>query len=238
MSAHKWLILTLLAPFGCHSVPQPASDAVSDSAPPSRGELMSRLCSDSEGEPSCTRRIEKGYLAQAAGKVERNGNELVLHLANGDSATFRDSTAETSTAVLFGFRGSIQPIGYYLIDLQFYEGGGYLLVSAKSGKSTISNGPPLVSPDGHRVAAANVDLESQYTPTTLTIWQVTDDSLALEWRHDFLPDGIVNDSTWGPSGLRWVSPIELRFRKTLMSGPTNEIGVARFGPRAWSLVQP
>src|SRR5262245_25478787 len=198
MTRRSQLALTVIAIAGCRPAAHPLLQAISDSEPPSRGTLMDSLCAPSEGEPSCTRRIESHYLSEAAGRAERRGDSIILHLAGGASAIYRDSLVEGPTAIVYGYRGYVPSIGYFVLDTQFYARGGYLLVSGETGHSTPIDGPPRVSPDHGRVAAASVDLEAQFSSTTLTIWRVLPDSLAFEWMHNFIQDGRVTDSTYGP----------------------------------------
>jgi hypothetical protein len=238
MVPRTWLALAILLIANCHPAPPALSQPPSSSAPPSRDSLIASVCSPTEGQPSCTRRIERRYLVQAGTRADRRGDGLILNLQNGTTAIYRDSVGEGPTDVVFGYRGYIASIGYFLLDMQFYEGGGYLLVNARTGHATASDGPPLVSPSHDYVAAGNVDLESQFTPTTLTIWRVTPDSLALAWRHEFVQDGIITDSTFGPSDLRWVSRTELRFRKEFRSGLKGGEGSVRLAASGWHLGQP
>lgn len=170
--------------------------------------------------------------------VGRTGRSLQITLARGDSVVLTDSLPDDPNGVWFRYREMLPAVGYHLIETRFYEGGGYLLVNHKTGWSALSNGVPIVSPDRLRLAAANVDLDAEYSPTTLQIWRLAADSLILELEHDFVSAPIQPDSVWGPGRLEWLSPTELRAAREFATGSVSGSARAvREGAR-WRIVVP
>lgn len=190
---------------------------------------------DSTTVTSAHRPSRDTSLAEGGHGALRRGAELVIPLLHGDTLSLRDSAPDTPTGVWHSYRAYLPSISYHVVEVQFYEGGTYLLVNATSGKTTFSNGLPIVSPDNRRIAAGNVDLEAEYSPTTLQVWRLESDSLALEWEHDFLAGGPATDSTWGPSELRWLAPTEIRLTKQYALGETRGARLVRFGSAGWGL---
>jgi hypothetical protein len=196
------------------------------------------LCQGLNNSYLCAQTIEKHLLAEGKHGVLRRDAELHIPLLTGDTLVLRDSVSDTATGVRHSYRAYLPSIGYHVVEVQYYEGGTYLLVNGVSGKTAFSNGVPVVSPDNRRLAAANVDLESGYSPTTVQVWRLEDDSLALEWEHDFLAGGAAADSTWGPSALRWLTPNEIRLAKQYALGEVRGESFVRLGSAGWDFSPP
>lgn len=182
----------------------------------------------------CSRAVERRLLAGRASGVSRRGPELTIALTSGRSVVFVDSQPESPAFVGHTYAGSIPSVKYFVLELHYSEGGAYLLVNGHTGASTFSHGFPVPAPDGRRLAAGNVDLEARYSPTTLQIWRLADDNLVLEWEHDFVENGRVVDTTWGPSGLRWIGPDELAMVKEYQFGERRGSAVVRLAVTGWS----
>jgi hypothetical protein len=196
-----------------------------------------RLCQQITNSYECAQAIERDLLSKGVPEVARRGGQLVIRLTHADSATFRDSSTETASAVSYSYRGLLPSVPYHVIEVQYYEGGTYLLVNAATGRQTFSNGLPVPSPDGHYIAAANVDLEAEFSPTTLQVWRVDKDSLVLAWEHDFVPPGGASDSTWGPADITWTRATELAMAREYIMGERRGYAVLRLERDRWTLVE-
>jgi len=215
-----------------------AAPASSDSIGAGLDSLDRTVCQGINNSYQCAQAIEKHLLADGGRGVARRGAELAIPLLNGDTLALRDSTPDTPTGVWHSYRAYLPSIGYHVVEVQYYEGSTYLLVNGTSGKKTFSNGLPVVSPDNRRIAAGNVDLEAEFSPTTLQVWRLERDSLALEWEHDFLAGGAATDTTWGPSEVRWLTPTEIHVTKKYALGETRGATLFRFGSTGWVFSPP
>jgi hypothetical protein len=198
--------------------PAPGAVLPSDSA-------ADAICRGLTNSYRCAQAIESTVLAGANANVVRDGRVLRIVSERGDTLVLRDSLPDDPDGAWFSYRGLLASVGYHVIEVQYYEGGRYLLVNRRTGWIGSSNGVPVISPDGSRLAAGNVDLEAEYSPTTLQIWSVAADSLVLEFDHDFVASPVSPDSVWGPRSLEWLSSTELRFAREFSLGATG--GTAR-----------
>jgi len=194
------------------------------------------LCRDLNNSYKCAQVIEQHALGKGHQGVRRRAAELLIPLVRGDTLSLHDSLSDNPRGVWYAYREYMPSINYHLIALQYYEGGTYLLVNGRTGKTTFSNGLPVVSPDARRLAAGNVDLEAEFSPTTLQIWRVELDSLALEFEYNFLTKAQVADSTWGPGQVVWLSPNEIRLTKEYGFGKRRGESIVRLENSRWSLV--
>jgi hypothetical protein len=244
------LALALALAAACQKGPEPRSagnaadsqpsmtHGSSDSIAAGPDTLNRMLCKGIDNSYKCAQAIERHVLAEGGHGVSRRGAQLVIPLLRGDTLLLRDSAPATATGELHSYRAYLPSIGYHVVELQYDEGGLFFLVNGRSGKITFSHGLPVVSPDNRRVAAGNVDLEAEFSPTTLQIWRVDSDSLALEWEHDFLSDAQASDSIWGPSEVRWDRPTEIRLTKQYPMGEKRGNAFVHLGPAGWALSEP
>jgi len=218
---------------------QRASTIVSsDSLLPPSDTLRARLCRNLNNSYQCAQAIERHLLADPVHGAHRLGSELVIPLLNGGTLSLRDSAPDMPTGVWYTYRTHLPSIRYHVVEVHYYEGGTYLLVNGRSGKKTFSNGLPVVSPDNRRVAAGNVDLEAEFSPTTVQVWRLEGDSLTLEWEHNFLASGAASDSTWGPGDVRWQTRTEIVLTKEYGFGQRRGESLVRLGPAGWAFSPP
>ena len=222
------IVVLMLVLSGCRDTPSAEHSpgtAVPRAAAVHSDSAAEAICRDLTNSYKCAQAIEKSLLAAAAPSVVRAGRDLRIALERGDSVVFTDSLPDDAAGVWFSYRGLLPSVGYHLIEVQYYEGGRYLLVNRRTGWRGSSNGVPVISPDSARLAAGNVDLEAEYSPTTLQIWSVSVDSLILEFDHDFVASPITADSVWGPRNLEWRDSTELRVEREYSFGAKG--GMAR-----------
>ena len=109
----------------------------------------------------------------------------------------------------------ILPSGLDLVEIGYYEGGGFLAIDQHGG-STLIAGEPLVSPDSQRFATLSLDLEAEYQPNVNEIWRLRAGTLRLELA--------VRSDEWGPSEARWRDSATVEF---LQNFPTADVGTYR-----------
>jgi hypothetical protein len=113
------------------------------------------------------------------------------------------------------------------------EGGEFLLVEARSGKTTSIDSPPAASPDGRRFVTASLDLVAGHSPNRLRIYHMELNGPVLEWEHA--------PREWGARNPRWLDPRAIELERGVVDWNTHELFVSpmvlRQEPGGWS-VQP
>ena len=145
---------------------------------------------------------EKDLSKHYPGLFSRADLRLIVNLTNGGEKVYTDDERKN---LWYTFVAYYPEIGYGLIWAQFYEDGTNYLVNMRTGKDTDIVGDPILSPDKKRIAVSNVDLEAQYTPNVLSVYELRPDGLAVEF--------IEKPAEWGPWNLRWVTNQEISFIK-------------------------
>ena len=77
------------------------------------------------------------------------------------------------------------------------------------------------------MAAGDVDLEAEYSPSALQIWRVTSDRLVLEFEHNFVRATSASESVWGPHRIERLSSLEVRVEKEFGFGEVKGVLRAR-----------
>lgn len=145
----------------------------------------------------CGRRIETAQLPLAAGRARRDSAGLWIRLADGTFRLLNDSVPERASRQ---FHAWLPEHGFYLVHLQYVEGDAYEMVSERTGTAHLLDDFPVFSRGQDRFAVASGDLETQYNPTSLSVWRIGRDSLVREfdWRDDDHGDG------WYPHAPVWA----------------------------------
>lgn len=73
--------------------------------------------------------------------------------------------------------------GFFLFKLNYYEGGGYLLVGDRDGHETVLFETPRFAPGGGSFAVVNGASESGYVPDAVEIWAVQSSGPARVFAH-------------------------------------------------------
>jgi hypothetical protein len=186
----------------------------------------------------CAQKIEQRWLTHSALPVERDSLELVVEIANGPPIVFRDTLLDQPDVVLYSYRLHYPSVQYHLIEVQYYEGGIYILLDGVSGDRTLSHGIPVLSPDTTHFVAASQDLVAGYSPTGIQIWRIAGRRIELEFSslsdHRRLP-------SWGPAKPFWLDTSRIRFdrielrRDGIFESETSAGYVfAVLGPEGWS----
>jgi len=191
-------------------------------APPSQS-VRQHICLSIDNSEDCARTIEQRLLAQPNLPVHRKDpGTLVFDLQSGKHIVLHDSVTEGTDYVGYSYAGYLGPIHAYLVEVQFYEGGSWVLVREPSGQRVGIAGPPTVAPDSVRFVALSSDLVAHYDPTCIEVWSVQSDTIVLEWSLD------LGESAWGPTGATWLSNDSIRIATELAP----DISEGRAGPPA------
>ncbi|HXH46966.1 MAG TPA: hypothetical protein VNK51_24390 [Bradyrhizobium sp.] len=125
-------------------------------------------------EVSCLRELRK--------TVSRKGGVLTVRLENGTSKTYPDNPSDGDNYTRHWLVGYHPEVRVYLIAIGYYEGIGFELLSARTGKVLRLTGTPHFSPDKSRFVAIDND-EAYGGDHDLVVGSVSNDSLSLEWQY-------------------------------------------------------
>ncbi|MGV3742613.1 MAG: hypothetical protein ACO1NO_09925 [Burkholderiaceae bacterium] len=154
----------------------------------------------------CSQYLERELAKEYPTLFSRQAQQLTISLLNGRKKTYTD----IPDAPNYGANGKwftlvqyYPEIGYALLGVQYYEGDTYYLVNLKTGEETNIVSYPVLSPDRKRIAVANVDIVSGYTPDFLAVYELQPSGLKTEF--------YAKPDDWGADSVRWVSNDEISF---------------------------
>ena len=170
-----------------------------------------------EDTDACAARVERGLLAASAGGARRAGDTLFFRGAGRGGLALASDTREGGDFVRYRYRALLPEIAQHLVQMDFYEGGGWLLVDAVTAEQTRVLGPPVVAPDRSRFVATSVDLEAGYDPNGIQVWSLARGFPRLEW-------GLDGGDAWGASDAVWIDARTVEFtRHVNTTGNPDEI---------------
>lgn len=155
---------------------------------------------------ACAVRVERGLLAASAGGVRRAADTLHFQGAGRGRLALANDAREGGDFVRYRYRGLIPEIAQHLVQVDLYEGGGWLLVDAATTNQTQVLGPPVVAPDRNRFVATSVDLEAGYDRNGIQVWSLARGFPRLEW-------GLDGGDAWGASDAVWVDAHTVEFTR-------------------------
>jgi hypothetical protein len=116
--------------------------------------------------------------------ASRKGDELTLRIENGKPKTYRTNRKacddDAARCVLYWLVSYHAAARVYSIRIHYYEGRGFELVSARSGKVLRLSGVPYFSKDGSRFVVIDSN-EAYGGPYDLAVGSITKDSLSVVW---------------------------------------------------------
>lgn len=148
--------------------------------------------------------------------VEIRPKQLIVHAWNGSRIVLVDRPCELSipNCVQHTYHSFFKDIYQHLIREDFYEGGSYVLIDARSGIRTSIQSPPVISPDSKRFATSSFGYPADYEPTGIQIWNLLGLSPKLEYSID------LTTETWGPGVVTWQSPTSIKGTRLLKDRST------------------
>ena len=188
---------------------------------------LNRACRNIQNFYECAQAVEKTQLPRYPQLVSRQGGNLRLTLKSGKVVELKDVNIDGQElkTVLYSFREFLPDLGYYLVQEDFYEGGGYLMVNCQNGKRYPLHDLFLLSPDRKRLATV---LNSEaHNPTAIQIWSISPEKMTMEWSFD--------PKVWGPTDGAWQNNDTLTFAKTNDDGVRLETMMVRKDQTGWRL---
>jgi hypothetical protein len=202
---------------------------------------LDTLCAGIVNRYRCAQVIERHQIPKYADDVARDSTRLRIRLLTGDSVVFVDSTIIEVETVVYSYREYLDAIQYHIVEVNYYEGGGYLLIDARTGKDTFIPELPVLSPDAARFVLTQVYFD--YDEVSVQIWRLGANGPELEWRFDprdvqTSPAGRWWEVVWGLSAPEWLSPTELQLRKEDYDGRLGEAVRVELTEEGWVLREP
>jgi tetratricopeptide (TPR) repeat protein len=172
---------------------------------------LDKLCGGIDNSYQCAQAIERRQLKRISNslRVKREGKFLRIKLDDGKLAVIEnfEKSGEEDSVIKFSFRKYLPEIGYYLIHKQLYEGDGYLMVDARTGRKYELQALPVVSSDRQRLVTASNGISGGYNPNAVQIWRLTNEGMAIEQT--------IEPKDWGPSDPFWETDKTIRLTRNL-----------------------
>jgi hypothetical protein len=103
-----------------------------------------------------------------------------LILQNGSKKILTDNREEGGHFIAYRYNSCIPAAGFYACEIDYYEGGGAILVSDWSGKEIRLWALPVFSPDNKHFVEASFDMEAEFDPNGIRIWALDGENPQLE----------------------------------------------------------
>src|SRR4051812_11990663 len=119
---------------------------------------------------ACDDSVEAARIRAAPPSVQRVG--LTLRIGTDGRTELVDDTTEGDGYTRYRYHGYLAPLRSHVVEVRFYEGGNYQLIPISGGAGTVISAAPQPSPSGRRFATAVSDIESDYDPSGIEIWEM------------------------------------------------------------------
>jgi hypothetical protein len=128
---------------------------------------------------------EQVRIAKYSEYARRDGDTLYLKLNSGMEKSFKNLTGcnETGECTYYEFKEHLADLNLYVLDIHFYEGGHYLVISGISGKSYLMYAYPKVSPDRVHLVAVS-DNEGGGSENSIHLWRIEQSELIEEFSYN------------------------------------------------------
>jgi hypothetical protein len=136
---------------------------------------------------------EAECVRQLSGMAMRDGDQLRLRLANGQTKTFTTTRQACDAGIyekclIYRLTGYFARHRQFLVDVGFLNHGGTtLLVSSRTGNHIRLDAKPHYSPTGKRLAAVSASESVDHADNSIEIWTASDPPRS-EWRYT-VPEG-------------------------------------------------
>ncbi len=147
---------------------------------------------------------EANNLKRDVAFVKRIGDSLIFKLASS-SKMLINKGSEADDFENYKYLGKINSINSYLVFGSFWESYSFILINANTGKENSLCGMPVVSPNNKHVVAAGFDLQAAFVFNGLQMYEVTSDSLKLNWSRELI--------RWGANNVAWLDNDNLMVEK-------------------------
>lgn len=133
--------------------------------------------------------------------VSRNSGTLTFHLKNGADSILTDIPCVTDDTVYndmcenYEYVKSFDIIDYWLVRVDLWEGGHFLLVNKVNGEFTYIISEPLYSPNRKYFICYSCCLETGFCDTGIQLFEIKSKTVKELWYKEL--------TEWGPSKIIW-----------------------------------
>jgi hypothetical protein len=159
--------------------------------------------------------IEKKLILTYKGLVFRSQNKLILKLDNGMKKYFYNKS--TNQELVYYLDRFYPDINYYLIHYKGWETGGFYLVNKANGVITDVPNRPILSPEKNNFIVFNVDLDSEYTPNVIKLYDLKNNCKVL-YQDYFLKSQQNENQIKVPIEISWLSEKEIVIKQGCSNG--------------------
>jgi hypothetical protein len=147
--------------------------------------------------------------------VKRNGDTLFITLKNNTVKQLisKPYVEGADDLTEYKYLGKLNSINYHLFYVALYEASAYLMVNADNGKETYMCGKPAISPNKKYLVSSNCDLQAQFDFNGFQMYDITKDSLKLNWDRGL--------TTWGADNVAWINDNTLVVEKMYLDTNQN-----------------
>lgn len=156
---------------------------------------------------------EEDYLHRDASLVKRVGKSLFLTLKDSKKVELADKGDDTDELEHYIYQGRLKGISHYIVRVQYYEGGGYLVINENSGEMVHIIDPLVVSPSKKYAIAGNCDLVAGYTFNGIELYEIQNNNLVLVGKKEL--------EGWGPKKLYWQNDSTLIGERNVFDGSSS-----------------
>jgi hypothetical protein len=176
-------------------------------------------CREVFNSGDCARLLEPRQIAMSGKRVQRDGDQLQLRLKGGTYKKF-EAISRGAESVAIYYLGILEPIGYYVLFVQYYERSAIGILNEVRGWSKIVSDIPIPSPDGRRLITP---FSTMNDSSGLVVWIAEGDTLRQEWS--------TGSTLWNPHSVRWLSNRSFAFERNLfqVQGPVDTAEVDNKG---------
>lgn len=160
------------------------------------------LCADIADYKRCVETIERTLFENHSGVFEAEEGGFRVHLLSGEDKVYRSNAFEDENEGHADDFILYRPANYYpatelvLVEIVYFEGGGYELVSRKNGKTYSVFNAPHFSPDLKHFVTFNADLVAGFEENGFEVWATYDGDPERMLK--------VSPEDWAPKSVNWL----------------------------------
>jgi hypothetical protein len=152
-------------------------------------------------------------LLQNSSVVCRHSDSLIFQLSNNRQFVLKNDSVEASWA-MYSYAGELKSIGYWYVNVTYYEWYNTILINQNNGDTTIAIGTPVVSPDKKYIMCGNVDLVADFTFNGFELYHLNNDRLEKI--------GLTELKDWGPAIIYWKDMNNIYIKQTRVNNEMQE----------------
>jgi hypothetical protein len=142
-------------------------------------------------------------------------SKLVLNfkLKNSQQIVLQSDTTESENFVVYRYLETLPDLNYWLLRIDYYEGGEYALIDQENGEQISILGKPSLNKTRQYAIASSFSPEGAYDANGIQLFKVENGKLKLLWTK--------NLTDWSPSIVKWADENTIVMEKSQNSPESN-----------------